>query len=713
MAAINAGADAVYMAGKSFGARASANNFTEEEFIDALNIAHIHGRKIYLTLNTLIKEREWGNIYSFLKPLYEAGLDGVIIQDLGLIDYLSRQFPELPLHASTQMTITDFRSAKLLKEKGICRVVPARELSLDEIITLKQETGLEIETFIHGALCYGYSGQCLFSSYLGGRSGNRGRCAGPCRLPYEVLSTDKKTKSGKEYPLSLKDLCTIRHIKELIEAGIDSFKIEGRMKSAEYVAGVTAIYRKYVDAYYANECTDVSIEDITLLESLYLRSSIGSGYYYKHNGAEMISIKDPSYNNQDQNTVNYVAENIMCKEVYRYICGNAYLHAGEPMSLTIWDSEGNSAYVEGAIVDEAMSRSALVEDVRKQLCKTGGTAYKFEELNIDLGNNCFVPVKAINELRRAAILEYEKVLLADYIRITPDIIDEPNTAFSTEEERRTHIGVSILSEATLKTILLYDVERLYIPYDLFFQNKIDVNVLLNYKRNHSEAKLIISLPRIIRKRDGNYLESLSTFLKKQLVNLTDSQGLVDGILVRNLEEINYIAELGYNKYIELDYTLYCWNRKSLEFLRKFSDRLTAPLELSSYELAELGDDNITVVMYGYAPLMVSANCLAKTYGNCTGKRNGFDYRLIDRYGKSEKVYINCCHCYNEIFNAIPTSLHKKYDELIKKGFRNFRLDFTIESADECKRVMDYYFNGDSVNSPVDEFTSGHIDKGAI
>ena len=246
LAAMNAGADAVYLGGSKFGARAYANNFSQEEIVEALRIAHLLGKRIYLTVNTLVKEKEMIELIPYIQPLYEAGLDGVIIQDFGVLQVLKRHFPGLELHASTQMTITGVHGAKFLKELGACRIVPSRELSLEEIKDIKMQTGLEIETFIHGAMCYGYSGQCLFSSILGGRSGNRGRCAGPCRLPY------KDIKGNTIYPLSLKDMYTLPLIPKLLEAGIDSFKIEGRMKSAEYVAGVTAMYRKYIDKYLEN-----------------------------------------------------------------------------------------------------------------------------------------------------------------------------------------------------------------------------------------------------------------------------------------------------------------------------------------------------------------------------------------------------------------------------------------------------------------------------
>ena len=233
--AIHAGADAVYLGGNRFGARAYAENFSEEELVACIRYAHLFGRKVYLTVNTLVKESEFSEIYEYLEPYYRAGLDGVIIQDLGVFSFIRENFPGMELHGSTQMTITGEYGAEFLKEQGACRVVPARELSLKEIRRIKEATGMEIECFIHGAMCYCYSGQCLFSSILGGRSGNRGRCAQPCRLPYS-------SKGQKEcYPLSLKDMCTIESIPELLRAGIDSFKIEGRMKKAEYAAGVTAI----------------------------------------------------------------------------------------------------------------------------------------------------------------------------------------------------------------------------------------------------------------------------------------------------------------------------------------------------------------------------------------------------------------------------------------------------------------------------------------
>ncbi|MBO6015326.1 MAG: U32 family peptidase, partial [Lachnospiraceae bacterium] len=249
-AAVSAGADAIYIGAERFGARAYAENFDGQGVCDAIDHAHLFGRRLYLTLNTLLKESELMEVADYVRPFYESGLDGVIVQDFGVLSVLREHFTDMELHASTQMTVTGVNGAKLLRHCGVCRVVPARELSLDEIIRIKKEADVEVETFIHGAMCYSYSGQCLFSSFLGGRSGNRGRCAGPCRLPYDVLrGEDVINKRSEQYPLSLKDMCVLRILPRLMESGIDSFKIEGRMKSPEYVAGVTSIYRKYMDLY--------------------------------------------------------------------------------------------------------------------------------------------------------------------------------------------------------------------------------------------------------------------------------------------------------------------------------------------------------------------------------------------------------------------------------------------------------------------------------
>lgn len=297
-AAAQAGCDAVYIGGTRFGARAFAKNADTDALLSAIDYMHIRGKKLYLTVNTLLKEKEIDELYDYIEPLYRQGLDAAIVQDAGALRFLHRNFPGLALHASTQMTLTMADGANLLRDYGVTRLVPARELTLPELVRMRRDTDLEIETFIHGAMCYCYSGQCLMSSLIGGRSGNRGRCAQTCRLEYE-------TEGRRGYLLSMKDMCTLSVLPELMDSGIDSFKIEGRMKREEYVAGVTSIYRKYMDRYetlgrqeyrkYISGHPDEFREDLRVLEELYNRGGFSEGYYHTKKGLSMMAADRPNH----------------------------------------------------------------------------------------------------------------------------------------------------------------------------------------------------------------------------------------------------------------------------------------------------------------------------------------------------------------------------------------------------------------------------------
>ena len=292
-AVLCAGADAVYLGGSQFGARAYAGYFTGPELLEALDYAHVHNRKVFLTVNTLLKnEEQKERLYEYLLPYYEAGLDAVIVQDYGVFHFIRENFKELPLHASTQMTVAGVEGARFLKEQGAQRIVTARELSLSELRAISDQVDVELESFVHGALCYCYSGQCLLSSMLGGRSGNRGRCAQPCRLPYTVLDEKKKSLNRKNpYILSLKDMNTIEFLPKIAESGVYSFKIEGRMKSTSYASGVVSVYRKYMDLYLNEgaEAYRVTEEDKKKLYDFGNRSGFTDGYYHRHNGADMLT----------------------------------------------------------------------------------------------------------------------------------------------------------------------------------------------------------------------------------------------------------------------------------------------------------------------------------------------------------------------------------------------------------------------------------------
>ncbi len=403
-AAAAAGADAVYAASDRFGARAYASNFTEDEFIHAIDYMHMLGKKLYLTLNTLIKEREFESVYAFIKPFYAEGLDGVIVQDMGIVRYLLREFPGLPVHASTQMSVTSAYGAGYLQKTGVARVVTARELSISEIREIHQKCDIEIESFIHGAMCCAYSGQCLMSSMLGGRSGNRGRCAGPCRQPYSAGNINQK------YILSLKDMCTVDILPDLIEAGVCSLKIEGRMKAPAYVSGVTGIYRKYLDIYKRNGREGYSVEqsDRDALTRLYSRGGISTGYYGRRNGSSMVTVVKPGY-------ISSYEEKDVPGRIRLKISGRCRAVCGEPLELAVSSGDINTVVTKD-IVDTASKHPVTEADIVKQLRKTGDTDMEFDELVIETDGRAFIPVAALNALRRDAVRSLYERLISGYKR---------------------------------------------------------------------------------------------------------------------------------------------------------------------------------------------------------------------------------------------------------------------------------------------------------
>ena len=710
VAAFNAGADAVYLAGKSFGARAFAGNFEADELIEALSYAHLFSKKIYLTLNTLIKETEFSKIAEFLRPFYEYGLDGVIIQDLGLVPFLKKEFPLLELHGSTQMTVSNYRSAAWLKEQGLCRVVPARELSLEELREIRSKADIEVEAFIHGAMCYSYSGQCLFSSFLGGRSGNRGRCAQPCRLPYKVFENGSCISGKKEiYPLSLKDLCSLPYVYELMDAGIDSFKIEGRMKSPEYVAGVTAVYRKYMDLYMRGERRPVAKEDMEQLAHLYIRSDMKDGYLKKHNGKDMISLASPSYQGCDDGLVEKIHEKYCEGRLKQSINGVLNLTVGQPAELTVYNDNA-SVTVYGNEVLAAQSRPLSQEDAAKQIKKTGNSPFVFEVLDVCLEDNVFMPVKQLNELRREALEKLQNEIVMPYMRM--DCAETGQTVSvssnGAKEQGKMSLRISIMSAQQFDTVISAKtlIERIYIPADLFYLKKMDASECMK-RAEEKGTEVYVSLPRMLRKKDEVYLG----WLKEKLDSFA-------GIQVKSLEGLAFLEQNGYKGIVVTDYSVYSWNKNSLMFMNQYRQGYTYPLELSVHELRKLDDYTGEYVVYGRTPMMITANCVRKTMDCCNKNSNSFTQSLQDRYKKELPVYANCVHCYNEIFNAVPMSLHKEIGQLKKYGFHVLRLDFTDENGELTERILKYYglkLTDASFTEefPIKEYTQGHFKEGAV
>ena len=705
-AAVNAGADAVYLAGKMFGARSFANNFQEQELIRALQIAAIKQKKIYLTVNTLIKEKELDLLYQYLKPYYENGLTGVIIQDLGLLEPLKYWFPLLELHISTQVNCTGYRSAKLLYEAGVRRIVPARELSIDEIKTIKDMVPIELETFVHGAMCYSYSGQCLFSSFLGGRSGNRGKCAQPCRLPYQFEDAQHHF-SPVCYPISLKDLYTLDILPKLIEAGIDSFKIEGRMKSPQYVAGTTAVYRKYIDRYYEDrEHYKIEEKDRDCCEKLYGRSNPAQGYYQQHNHKNMITLTSSAYHssNEDEKIMQLTSQYLVPVNKLK-VDASILIHAGLLSCLTLSNKQCQiEAY--GAEPQLSKNRPLDQENVEKQLRKTTDTLLEIQAFKYDIEDGLFMTIGELNELRRTACASFEKELLRKSLRTAnPDKQYSIDMAAGKEgkilEDEKTNVSVSVLSVSQLRQVITFSIHRVYIPYDLFDTGQLSKEDLDTIGSKNMEC--FISFPRILRKRDEAYLQRLSVFLKDNEIR---------GVLVKNLEAITFLEQIEYSGIKISDPCLYTWNHLSDSFYRKYFTQLSAPLELNSHEIAALHDSTLEITAYGHLPMMVSANCVRKTISGCSKDASMAGY-LVDRYQKRHPVVCNCLHCYSTLYNAVPLSIHRHFVEIQNLGFKNFRLDFTIENHAEINEILLFYTGCKKEFEGVGEFTTGHMVKGVL
>ena len=705
--AINAGADAVYLGGEKFGARAYADNFSSEEICNALHIAHFMGRKIYLTVNTLMKESELEELYDYLLPFYEAGLDGVIIQDMGVFCYIRDHFEGLALHASTQMTLTGVRGASFLKSQGAVRIVPARELSLAEIRKIKEQTGMEIECFIHGAMCYCYSGQCLFSSILGGRSGNRGRCAQPCRLPYQIFE-GQQAITGECYPLSLKDMCTLPQIPKLIEAGIDSFKIEGRMKKPEYAAGVTALYRKYIDRYYqyGSENYQVETEDLNRLHNLYIRSEIQTGYYERHNGRQMITLHKPNYMGNDEDLLSQIRKEYLHNPVKMPVKMLVDVIVGKPLKLQITGSQ-YSVTVMGDVVEQAQKLPMQPEDIRKQLLKTGNSCVAVSDCDIHMKGNVFVPVRSLNQLRREAVDAFEQQIICGNglmsVRNTRKKQAAATFEIKTYDDKQQTIDCTVSTYNQLLAVTEFPCRRIYIDSDLYLNEHEQISHLCSKKTCYEYA---LMLPYVLRARDESYLEKLGTALNQD-------GSMICGFLIRNMEELEYVRNLPGSYAVIPDVGLYCFNSESIRFWAQYSSEFYLPYELNAGEASFLtrkaAQMNIAsaMVIYGRIPMMISANCLKKTSDRCVREKGGsvLHSSLKDRYGTIFPVETNCEHCYNIIYNSVPYSLHLKQKEIQKIAADVLRYDFTMESDAECRAVLS------GKTFPFAEYTTGHLKRG--
>lgn len=685
---IESGADAVYVGGSMFGARAYANNFTEEELLEAIDFAHLRGVKVYLTVNTLIKNSEFSKLYDYLLVYYKRGLDAVIVQDIGVVKAIHEYFPSMEIHTSTQMTVTGADGVRFLSQFGVTRVVMAREVSLAEMKRIHEETGMELEAFVHGALCYSYSGQCLFSSILGGRSGNRGRCAQPCRLPYTV--------EGKkdEYILSLKDMCGIKALDKLHDAGVYSLKIEGRMKQLEYACGVVKYYRSYIDSM--KPVTDADYDRIKALGN---RCGFTDRYYFDHNGSDMVTYVKPNF-------VSNAAEPSPEKRKLS-IEGELVLREGEPGSLTV--KRGDVTYKASiepvsAALKAPLDKKAAIDRINK----TGDTDFEFSHIKAQIGENVFVPNGALNKLRRDAISGLCDKLLKKYYRDDARYTDMSRLTALPEHvvksdavhedgavNAKDYTAIcSCMTRTQLDTLIGYECfDVFYLDFDMYDRNTLiqqfadDVKCLT--KRN---KKVYLMLPTIFRADSSDYFVTIAKELDKVSF---------EGFVVKNYEELYLTENLFTGKKVILDHNMYTFNdvSKSAFFEHGVSGD-TVPLELNSREIMHRNNIGSQMIVYGYYPLMTTANCVHKNTKGCD-KKQKLIY-LKDRYNKSFAVCNNCKECYNTIYNSLPTMLTKNIGKLKEAGIRSFRYSFTIETPKQIKAVMD---------DKVAEYTNGHYKRG--
>ncbi|SFR86900.1 U32 family peptidase [Anaeromicropila populeti] len=791
-AAIKGGCDAVYIGGQQFGARAYADNLNQEQMLRAIEYAHLHDKKIYLTVNTLIKNNEIEQLYEYILPFYMHGLDAVIVQDLGVMSYLHKAFPNLDLHASTQMTLTMAQGANLLKPKGVTRIVTARELSFDEIREMRENTDLEIESFVHGALCYSFSGQCLMSSIIGGRSGNRGRCAQPCRMEYSMEKVGgKQVKDGKGYLLSPKDMCTILEIPQLVECGIDSFKIEGRMKKPEYAALTSALYRKYVDLYlesgkegyvkYLEKNKLMQKQDIGKLMDLYNRGSFSSGYYVNYNGKQQMSMKRPNHNGvlvgqvarvlknraeinlsedinaqdileirnqrgeavyeftvkndveqkkmyqtnfthglkinqkdqvyrtRNQKLLEEIQKQIMNKDCKNMAMGYLKARAGEKIMLAL-EYQNVRVEVYGEQLEAALSQPIITEKVRKQLYKNTETEFALGELIIESSEDWFMPIGKLNELRREAFSQLQnRVLQLQNRERVSGLLPLKAAKTTTMGRALGGICVSVMSFEQLQTACTMDnVTGIYVLFSLAEQS----GVFDYIRQNKGTKEIFIILPTIFRRKTYHKYGQAGSWIQDYLKSPD-----ICGFVVKNLEEIEFLQRNGLyveKKPIILDYNMYVMNEETKKYWKEYEiERFTASCELNYNELKQLNIEGFDLIVYGYTPIMTSQQCVVNNTIGCNNNSDFFDFRDGIHHSFFGKNF--CSVCYNVIYNGKPLHLLEHLEEVKELGVKNIRLDFTRESSDEMKKIIEAYsrgFAGEKEQKIVlDDFTKGHWKRG--
>ena len=649
-AAVSGGADAVYVGGKRFGARAFAKNFDMDELRSAVSYCHLHDVKLYVTLNTLVEDREIAEAVEYAAELYRIGVDALIIADVGVIEAIRRHVPDLELHASTQMSLHSTDGVVAASKLGISRAVVARELSLENITSIVENSPCEIEIFLHGALCVCHSGQCLFSSMVGGRSGNRGECAQPCRLPY----------NGGKYPLSLKDLSLADHIPALIESGVASLKIEGRMKSPDYVYTVARIYRSLLD-----EGRCATEEENLALRRAFSRGGFTDGYLTERLNSPMTGIRSDDDKQQSRD-----AEFYEPRPERVAVRASVSMHLGMPSRLTL--TNGNrTATVFGAVPQVAENAPLTHDGLSARLSKMGNTLLSLnpEDIEIDLGENLNLPPSAVNALRRSAAEAFEYCGRdLDEVKYIP-IHNEIGGGFYPKKSAQFFSEAAFVEACDLDSKLM---------------SELDLTFISLYS---SEENLSLS--------SGIYLPPIITDSEKEKVMLALEKAKKCGImyaLVSNLGQISLVFDYGMTPVG--DFRLNVTNCESRRFYKKMGvEHLILSPELTLPKARDIGGGLIT---YGRIPLMITERCFIRESFGC---KNCGKASLTDRKGEKFPMKRESDHR-NLIFNSLPTYMGDKQQELFEMKLRSHHLLFTVEEGSEILEILRNHKLGRPLAKPV-------------
>ena len=676
-AAIQAGADAVYLGYGDFNARRNAKNFSLEELASAVSYCHVRGAKVYLTLNTLVTDRELPAAAQVAAQAAEVGVDAVLIQDLGILRMLRQAAPGLAVHGSTQLTVHSLDGVRRCAELGMSRVVLSRELSRDAIEHICLNSPIEIETFVHGALCMCYSGQCYFSSVIGGRSGNRGLCAQPCRLKY---GWGKKADGN---PLSLKDMSLAGYLQDLKKLGVKCLKIEGRMKRPEYVSVVTGVYARAIKE--DREPTDQELRD---LEAAFSRQGFTDGYYQDKKGPAMFGVREEAPEPRElfaQARSQYQSGELQRVDVILY----AMVRSGEPVQVGVQDVDGRVVTASGPVPESARTKPLTAEAVEKQLSRTGGTPYRCARVRALVEPGLSVPVAALNALRRQVLEELTRQRGA--APAAPNV--GPFHAGVRYENRKEPPALTLsLRSAGQLTPALCDLKPalVYLPAEELAAHPEAAETALA-----AGVRVGVTLPRICWDREREALD--------QQLSAARSQGVADA-LVGTLDLIAPARDQGFA--LRGDFGLPVFNSQAIKELKRMGfASCTASFELKLAQIRDLSKlIDLEVLVYGRLPLMITENCILKNRdGGCRRSCEGQNRLLVDRKGERFPV-LRAPGCRSEIFNAKRLYLADKANDYRRVGAWAARLSFTTESAQECLHIARQYLGQE--RPALDDITRG-------